>query len=363
MLPVLLLLLLQGHYLSSTPRVALSWPLQAGVLLVNCLAAELLYRSVVLQVSTHALRFMNAQHTHCKGWAACLGLVRATLPCVVAFQLLCWAPCGCVNEALCAAALFQVSGGWLTDRILEAGAEDWFQSAAAQLPVLPTPHVTGQLVAVALLSGAWGVAVARQVLLMSRKPSLVMSSQGKLAAGKLLDDVQRLAATRNKQQQPRQQQDKQEGATQQDQQQQGQEGSSNVPSMRAAAGAQNGSSAAGGEPSASSNLTPPSKQAADLAVAAAAEPVPSSGGKRSGIQGFSRQLPNTLTALALQQLVTGFRDLTQSAGLGLAFALTGNLAAPFVAAVVTEGLMAVLQRRGQERSREVGSFETTRSRR
>jgi hypothetical protein len=58
--------------------------------------------------------------------------------------------------------------------------------------------------------------------------------------------------------------------------------------------------------------------------------------------------------LALQQLVTGCRDLTQSAGLGLAFALTGNLAAPFLAAVVTEGLMAVLQRRGQERSRQVG---------
>jgi hypothetical protein len=41
---------LQGHYLSSTPRVALPWPMQAAVLLVNCLAAELLYRSVMLQV-------------------------------------------------------------------------------------------------------------------------------------------------------------------------------------------------------------------------------------------------------------------------------------------------------------------------
>jgi hypothetical protein len=39
--------------------------------------------------------------------------------------------------------------------------------------------------------------------------------------------------------------------------------------------------------------------------------------------------------------------------LGLAFALTGNLAAPFVAALVSEGLMTVLQRRGQERSRQV----------
>jgi hypothetical protein len=47
------------------------------------------------------------------------------------------------------------------------------------------------------------------------------------------------------------------------------------------------------------------------------------------------------------------RDLTQTAGLGLAFALTGNLAAPFVAALVSEGLMTVLQRRGQERSRQV----------
>lgn len=43
-------LLLQGHYLSATPRVALPWPMQVGVLLVNCMAAELLYRSVVLQV-------------------------------------------------------------------------------------------------------------------------------------------------------------------------------------------------------------------------------------------------------------------------------------------------------------------------
>jgi hypothetical protein len=52
--PVLLLLLSlqQGHYLSATPRVALPWPMQVGVLLVNCMAAELLYRSVVLQVRT-----------------------------------------------------------------------------------------------------------------------------------------------------------------------------------------------------------------------------------------------------------------------------------------------------------------------
>jgi hypothetical protein len=218
--------------------------------------------------------------------------------------------------------------------------------------------MTGQLVAVALLSGARGIAVARQVLLTRRKPSLVMSSQGKLAAGKLLDDVQRLSANKNKQQ-PRQQQqqqrDKQNGEGQQDQQQ-GQEGSFSAPSMHAAAGEQNSSSTAGVDTTVSSNGTPASKQAADLAVAAAAEPVGhnTSSSKPSGRQGFSRQLPNTLSALTLQQLVTGCRDLTQSAGLGLAFALTGNLAAPFVAAVVTEGLMAVLQRRGQERSQQVG---------
>lgn len=45
-----LLLLLQAHYLASTPRVALPWHMQAGVLLINCMAAELLYRSVTLQV-------------------------------------------------------------------------------------------------------------------------------------------------------------------------------------------------------------------------------------------------------------------------------------------------------------------------
>lgn len=238
----------------------------------------------------------------------------------------------------------QVSGGWLTDRILEAGAEDWFQAAAAQLPVLPTPHMTGQLVAVALLSGAWGIAVARQVLLMSRRPSLVMASQGKLAAGKLLDDVQRLAGSRGKQQRG---QDQEQGANQREQQQQ--EGDASRASVPAV------------DQQTSSSKATASKSAADLALAAAAAEqagpdtagAPGSG-KRSSRKGFSPQLPNTFTALALSQMVQGVRDLTQSAGLGLAFALTGNLAAPFVAAVVTEGLMAVLQRRGQQRSRQVG---------
>jgi len=46
----LLLVLPQAHYLASTPRIALPWHMQAGVLLINCMAAELLYRSVMLQV-------------------------------------------------------------------------------------------------------------------------------------------------------------------------------------------------------------------------------------------------------------------------------------------------------------------------
>lgn len=257
----------------------------------------------------------------------------------------------------------QVSGGWLTDRFTEAGGEDWFQAAAAQLPVLPTPHMTGQLAAVALLSGVWGIAVARQVLLMSRRPSVVMASQGKLAAGRLMDDVQRLAASRTKQQQQREEQDAQQGPDQQEQQQASEEGSSSSSSMRGGTAADTQADGSTSRPAASSKVAP-SREAADTALAAAAtaagkgpEGSPdaaAAAAARSRRSGPGAPLPNTLSALALSQMVSGVRDLSQFAGLGLAFALTGNLAAPFVAAVVTEVLMAVLQRRGQERSRQVG---------
>lgn len=42
----------QGHYLSATPGAGLPWYTQGGMLLLNCLAAELLYHSVTLQVRT-----------------------------------------------------------------------------------------------------------------------------------------------------------------------------------------------------------------------------------------------------------------------------------------------------------------------
>lgn len=247
----------------------------------------------------------------------------------------------------------QVLGGWLTDRTLEAGAEDWFLAAAAHLPVLPTPHITGQLTALSLLSAAWGLAVVQQVLRMSRRPSMVMASQGRAAAGKLMQDMQRLAGGPGKTQQQQQDEQGQQEKQGPDQQQQ-QAGDS---SRQAAGSEEEASTSNGGSAPASSASAPlRSKEADKLALAAAADPAaPSSAGSsRPSRQGLAGGLPNTLGALALSQAVTGVRDLSQFVGLGLAFALTGNLAAPFVAAVVTDGLMAVLQRRGQERSRQVG---------
>lgn len=272
---------------------------------------------------------------------------------VTAAVLLCAAACGCL---VCQPQ--QVSGGWLTDRILEAGAEDWFLSAAAHLPVLPTPHMTGQLLAVGVLSAAWGVAVARQVLRMTRRPSMVLASQGRVAAGQLLEEVRSMVAGRAQQEQDQQHHEvntKQEQQKPQTDNQQQADGSVSSIDVSEEQQQEQASSSTGGsalrDSSSTSSKQSPSRAAAQLALVAAAGDASSSGKKGPG-----GKLPNALSALALSQIVTGVRDLSQSAGLGLAFALTSNLAAPFVAAVVTEGLMVVLQRRGQERSRQVGGW-------
>jgi hypothetical protein len=279
----------QGHYLSINPAVILPLPLQATVLLADCLAAELLYRSVALQLA----------------------------------------------------------GGWIGDRMVEGGVDDILESLLAGLPVLPT-HASGQLVAVALLSAAWGVVVLRNMQRMARRPQLVLGAQGRQAAGQLLTDLQ------------------EKHRRQQRQQQQQQKDASSSSESSSDASSSSGSSSAGASqpdskaPSSTSEQQQQSasRAAADWAVAAAKAAANSQqqqqqqGGPTPEPQ-WSRRIPSTLSGLALSQLVQGARDISQMTALGLSFVLTGNLAAPFAAAVVNQALMSALQKRGMERARQV----------
>ncbi|WIA30477.1 hypothetical protein OEZ86_000561 [Tetradesmus obliquus] len=267
-----------------------SWKLpEATVLLIDCLAAELLYRSVALQLA----------------------------------------------------------GGWIGDRIVEAGADDVLDSLLAGLPVLPT-HASGQLVTVALLSVASGVLVLRNMRRMARRPQLALGTQGRQAAGQLLTDLQDKHRRQQRQQQQQEQQKKTDDSS-------------------------SSSSAAASEPASKVASSPEDKQpqqqqqqqqqqdsasraAADWAVAAAKA---SAGSQQQQQQGgpnlepqWSRRIPSTLSGLALSQLVQGAHDIGQMTALGLSFVLTGNLAAPFAAAVVNQALMAALQKRGLERARQ-----------
>jgi hypothetical protein len=272
----------QGHYLSINPAVVLPLPLQATVLLVDCLAAELLYRSVALQLA----------------------------------------------------------GGWIGDRMVEAGADDVLESLLAGLPVLPT-HASGQLVAVALLSAAWGVVVLRNMQRMARRPQLMLGAQGRQAAGQLLTDLQEKHRRQQQQQQQQQQQHKDAGS-----------------SSSSTGASQPDSKAPSSPKDQQQQQDSASRAAADWAVAAAKA---AAGAQQQQQQGgptlepqWSRRIPSTLSGLALSQLVQGARDIGQMTALGLSFVLTGNLAAPFTAAVVNQALMSALQKRGLERARQVG---------
>ena len=64
-------------------------------------------------------------------------------------------------------------------------------------------------------------------------------------------------------------------------------------------------------------------------------------------------LPTSISALVWSQGVQGVRDISQFVGLGLAYVVTGNLAASYAAAVVNQVLMSWLQRRGIQRTRQV----------
>jgi hypothetical protein len=70
-------------------------------------------------------------------------------------------------------------------------------------------------------------------------------------------------------------------------------------------------------------------------------------------QQWWRLLPTTMNALVWSQGVQGVRDVGQFVGLGLAYVLTGNLAASYAAAVVNQVLMSWLQRRGMVRTKQV----------
>jgi len=63
-------------------------------------------------------------------------------------------------------------------------------------------------------------------------------------------------------------------------------------------------------------------------------------------------LPTSMNALVWSQGVQGVRDVSQFVGLGLAYVVTGNLAASYAAAVVNQVLMSWLQRRGIQRTRQ-----------
>jgi hypothetical protein len=280
----------QGHYLSINPAVVLPLPLRATVLLADCLAAELLYRSVALQLA----------------------------------------------------------GGWIGDRMVEAGADDVLESLLAGLPVLPT-HASGQLVALALLSAASGVAVLRNMQRVARRPQLVLGAQGRQAAGQLLTDLQE--KHRRQQRQQQQQKDASNSSNSSD-------AGSSSSSSNSTAASQPDSKA----PSSSSEQQQQSasRAAADWAVAAAKAAAGTQqqqqqqpGGPTPDPQ-WSRRIPSTLSGLALSQSVQGARDIGQMTALGLSFVLTGNLAAPFAAAVVNQVLMSALQTRGMARARQVG---------
>ncbi len=60
-----------------------------------------------------------------------------------------------------------------------------------------------------------------------------------------------------------------------------------------------------------------------------------------------------MSALALSQVVQGARDIAQMGALGAAYLATGNLAAPYVAAVVNQLLLTALQAHGTQRARKV----------
>jgi hypothetical protein len=279
----------QGHYLSINPAVVLPLPLQATVLLADCLAAELLYRSVALQLA----------------------------------------------------------GGWIGDRMVEGGVDDLLESLLAGLPVLPT-HASGQLVAVALLSAASGVVVLRNMQRMARRPQLVLGAQGRQAAGQLLTDLQE-----KHRQQQRQQQQQQKDASSSSSEASSEASSSSSSSVGASQPDTKVPSSASEQQQQSA-----SRAAADWAVAAAkaaasTQQQQQQGGPTPEPQ-WSRRIPSTLSGLALSQLVQGVRDISQMTALGLSFVLTGNLAAPFAAAVVNQVLMSALQKRGVERARQVG---------
>jgi hypothetical protein len=230
--------------------------------------------------------------------------------------------------------------------MVEGGVDDVLESLLAGLPVLPT-HASGQLVAVALLSAAWGVVVLRNMQRMARRPQLVLGAQGRQAAGQLLTDLQE----KHRRQQRQQQQQQNDASS-------SSEASSDVISSSSnnSAGASQPDSKA---PSSASEQQQQSasRAAADWAVAAAKAAANSQqqqqqGGRTPEPQ-WSRRIPSTLSGLALSQLVQGARDISQMTALGLSFVLTGNLAAPFVAAVVNQALMSALQKRGMERARQV----------
>jgi hypothetical protein len=310
--------LAQGHYLSANPALVLPVAVQGGMILIECLAVEMLYRSVLLQLA----------------------------------------------------------GGWLGDRLFEAGAEDWVNFATAGLPVLPT-HMTGQLAAVAVLSAAWGFTVLRRVQRMSQRPAVMLGLQGKQSAGNLLRSLTHEVDKQQQQQQQRMEERQQQGA-QQDrnadvfsasaavhQSEQSSEvradSSSSTTTTTAAADAGVSSKPLSAGPQQQQQQVSRSRAAADLAVAAV------SSQQRSGQKGpdvvhqppqqqqhrMISRLPSAVSALALSQVVQGVRDVSQVSALGLSFALTGNLAAPFAAAVVNQVLMSALQHHGVHRARQV----------
>jgi hypothetical protein len=234
----------------------------------------------------------------------------------------------------------QLAGGWIGDRMVEAGADDVLESLLAGLPVLPT-HASGQLVAVALLSAAWGVVVLRNMQRMARRPQLMLGAQGRQAAGQLLTDLQEKHRRQQQQQQQQQQQHKDAGS-----------------SSSSTGASQPDSKAPSSPKDQQQQQDSASRAAADWAVAAAKA---AAGAQQQQQQGgptlepqWSRRIPSTLSGLALSQLVQGARDIGQMTALGLSFVLTGNLAAPFTAAVVNQALMSALQKRGLERARQVG---------
>lgn len=300
--------LAQGHYLALNPAHVLPPAVQFAVLMAECLAAELLYRSVALQLG----------------------------------------------------------GGWISDRLYEAGADDLLAALTTALPVQPTAHMAGQLIALTLLSGAWGVVVLQRVF--GRRRPLVLGLQGrrsKEATAQLLQELRNVGERRGQQQQSTMtdggDSDKAAGVADRvasnnaDEAAYGfdadsnSESSSQNPGSSEQRGVEQPTQLAASHEQQLQHVTSnpqhqeQQKQEFDKALEVQEQ------------QWAQRTLPYTLSALSLSQLFQGTRDISQVTALGLSFVLTGNLAAPFAAAVVNQVLFSALQQHAMERARKVSS--------